>query len=79
MRRKGKTPPMITRHKKQIWFCAIGECDLKKFAGRSGLDAPMRDFITAAYVAVTGEAPKFLFSGWNHKLTPSQREVVNNK
>jgi len=57
----------------EIWSCKIGECDASKVP--DGADFPMRRAIEAAYIKITGENPKFIFSGWGAKLTKSEREV----
>ena len=46
----------------EIWSCKIGECDASKVP--DGADFPMRRAIEAAYIKITGEDPKFIFSGW---------------
>lgn len=56
------------------WSCRIGEIPRDKLGG--GLDAPMRDAVERAYREVTGEEPKFVFSGWGGGLSPGERAVV---
>lgn len=65
------------RHQSQIWRCKIGEVDLSKLPEES--DFPMREAIRDAYIKLTGEEPKFLFSGWNAELDEYEREVVDGK
>lgn len=65
----------------KIWECTIGECEesaLRTTHPNGGADSPMRDAIRSAYIAVTGQEPQFIFSGWGAHLTRSQREVVDN-
>ncbi len=59
----------------KIWTCKIGE------TGRlpMGADGPMRTAVRAAYLAITGEEPAFLFSGWGAELTEPERAVVENR
>lgn len=56
----------------KIWSCKIGETDNVPRGG----DSPMRVAIIRAYIELTGEEPRFLFSGWGDELTDSEREVV---
>ena len=60
---------------KKIWTCKIGECEDEDLG--IGADAPMREAIEAGYFALTGKRPAFIFSGWDGKLTKTEREVVN--
>jgi hypothetical protein len=55
-----------------IWSCKIGEVT----STPGGADFPMREAVRAAYLAVTGEEPTFIFSGWGAELTESERAVV---
>lgn len=61
----------------KIWTCKIGEIDGSKLP--AGADNPMRDAISRAYRELTGEDPKFLFSGWGGELTEGERRVVDEK
>ena len=61
----------------EIWGCKIGEVDASKLP--SGADAPMRQAIAKAYFELTGEHPKFCFSGWGETLTESERAAVENR
>lgn len=61
----------------RIWSCKIGEVDAARLP--PGSDALMRDAIAAAYRVITGEDPKFIFSGWAAELTDSERAVVDDK
>ena len=63
--------------KDAIWTCKIGETERSKLP--MGADYPMRVAIARAYKEITGEEPKFLFSGWGGSLTESERNVVENK
>lgn len=60
-----------------IWSCKIGETDRALLP--SGSDGPMRDAIAAAFYALTGHPPHFLFSGWGAELTEPERAVVENR
>lgn len=59
----------------QIWTCKIGELDFDQH----GMDAPMRQAIREAYLRITGEQPKFIFSGWGGELTEGERAVVEDR
>ena len=59
------------------WSCTIGEVDESLVP--SGGDFPMRRAVEAAYFALTGEQPVFLFSGWGAELTEAQRAVVDDR
>lgn len=59
----------------KIWECKIGESNNVP----DGADFPMRKAIEEAYVKITGEAPKFIFSGWGAKLDKNERAVVENR
>lgn len=63
----------------QVWSCKIGIVDAKKLYSVSGADGPMRDAVTAAFMLLFGEAPMFLFSGWNSELTDSEIRCVLDK
>jgi hypothetical protein len=63
--------------KLKVWECKVGEIDASKLP--NGADQPMRRAVYDAYVALTGEEPKFLFSGWGAELTEVEREVVEGK
>lgn len=55
-----------------IWYCKIGAAD--KIAPDA--DAPMRNAVVKAYKEITGEEPKFLFSGWGAVLTDTEQKLV---
>ena len=59
----------------KIWECKIGEVD--SVAGCA--DYPMRQAVAAAYKAITGAEPVFIFSGWGASLTEYERAVVENR
>ena len=61
----------------KIWDCKIGEIDEAKLP--SGSDAPMRNAVRRAYKELTGEEPKFIFSGWGAELTDTERDIVNGR
>lgn len=66
---------------KKIWFCKIGECDeaaLRAKFPRGGADGLMRAAVMLAYQQLTGEEPKFIFSGWGAELTEGERHVVDD-
>lgn len=58
----------------KIWSCKIGE--VHEDILPKGSDLPMREAVAAAYRAITGQEPVFLFSGWAAELTESERAVV---
>lgn len=58
-----------------IWDCKIGEVDRAKLP--PGADAPMRQAVEAVYRELTGEEPRFIFSGWGGELTDIEREVAD--
>ncbi len=58
----------------KLWSCKIGEVANKKVPG--GADKPMRDAVRKAYKELTGEEPKFIFSGWGAELTKRERDTV---
>lgn len=60
----------------KIWECKIGEVDAEKLP--KGVDGPMRQAVERAYYELTGEEPKFIFSGWGAELTEAERSVVEN-
>jgi hypothetical protein len=39
----------------------------------------MRQAVAAAYVALTGLSPDFIFSGWGAELDEFEREVVEQE
>lgn len=57
----------------RVWTCKIGGTvnDLP-----NGADGPMRQAIKEAYRLLTGEEPKFCFSGWGGELDKGEKEVV---
>ena len=59
-----------------IWSCKIGEVPRGQLS--DGSDLPMRDAVTRAYREITGEEPRFIFSGWGGTLTDSEREVITS-
>jgi hypothetical protein len=61
----------------KIWGCKIGEVDAAKLP--NGADNPMREAVARAYREITGEEPRFLFSGWGAELSGSERAVVENR
>lgn len=58
-----------------LWSCKVGEVD--RSALPSGADGPLRSAVAAAYEAVTGNVPEFIFSGWGGALSSAEREVLN--
>ena len=62
---------------KKVWSCKIGEVDDSRVP--AGGDFPMRQAVAAAYVALTGLAPDFIFSGWGGELDEFEREVVDQR
>lgn len=69
--------PTEERPLRGIWSCKIGECGHDTLP--DGADAPMRQAVQRAYVALTGKDPQFTFSGWGASLTPGQRQIVNEE
>jgi len=61
----------------QIWSCKIGEVDEE--VPPKGADYPLRQAVKKAYKKLTGEDPKFCFSGWGAKLDEIEREVADGK
>ena len=61
--------------KNKIWWCKVGETASVPIAA----DPPMREAVENAYYAITGEWPKFIFSGWGGELTEGERAVVENR
>jgi hypothetical protein len=62
----------------KIWACKIGEVTPDKLQ-KGESDGVMRDAVEAAYKGLTGEDPKFTFSGWGAELTEPERAVVENR
>jgi hypothetical protein len=58
----------------KIWTCKIGEVD-DGLVPRGG-DWPMRRAVERAYTEITGEEPRFIFSGWGGELDGIEREIV---
>jgi hypothetical protein len=66
----------------KIWTCKIGECEdsaLLRNGEYYGADGPMREAVREAYIRITGQEPKFAFSGWAGTLTEVERQVVEGK
>jgi len=61
----------------QIWYCKIGGIDLSRLP--DGADLPMRKAVEKAYFELTGEQPKFNFTGWNAVLDKYEQQVVDEK
>ena len=59
----------------KVLSCKIGEIEAESLP--NGADSPMRLAVAEAYQRLTGEEPRFLFSGWGAKLTAGERAVVN--
>lgn len=59
-----------------IWTCKIGGLvgELRK-----GADAPMRNAVEAMFKLLTGNNPKFIFSGWGGEITEAERAVVEDR
>lgn len=60
----------------KIWTCKIGECEDVRVP--HGADLPMRLAVQEAYQKLTGEIPRFIFSGWAGELTEFERAVAEN-
>lgn len=58
-----------------IWYCKIGSVSADRLP--DGCDFPMRRAVEKAYKEITGEDPKYIFSGWGAHLTEGEQEVVN--
>lgn len=61
----------------KIWSCKIGEVGAEKLP--LGADGPMREAVGRAYREITGEDPRFIFSGWGAELTEGERAVVEDR
>lgn len=59
----------------RIWTCKIGEVGNIP----DGADLPMRIAVAKAYREITGQDPRFLFSGWGGELSKAERDVVEEK
>ncbi|MDN5849112.1 MAG: hypothetical protein L0H63_05660 [Nitrococcus sp.] len=58
-----------------LWACLIGDVDeahLPRVA-----DSPMRKAVAAEYRRLTGQAPTFIYSGWDGELRETEREAVD--
>lgn len=64
-------------NKMKIWDCKIGEIDPNLLP--KGADWPMRRAVEEAYYELTGEWPKFIFSGWGAELDEYERAVVEDR
>jgi len=58
----------------QIWSCKIGEVE----GIPGGADFLLREAVAKAYEQMTGEEPRFIFSGWGAELTEGERAVVDD-
>lgn len=58
----------------KIWTCKIGNATRLP----RGADGPMRDAVSAAFVAIAGHAPGYIFSGWGGELTLAERAVAED-
>ncbi len=58
------------------WTCKIGPSfiDLP-----DGADLPMRQAVQEAYFKLTGQYPKFNFTGWGGRLDDIEQQVVDKK
>lgn len=61
----------------KIWGCKVGEIDMENLP--KGSDAIMRAAVEEAYKKLTGEWPRFVFSGWGAELDRNERSVVENR
>lgn len=61
----------------KIWFCKIGEIQHGELP--KGSDLPMRVAVAAEYRRLTGQEPKFIFSGWGAVLTEPERAAHENR
>jgi hypothetical protein len=66
---------ILPENSKNIWSCKIGGISNLPVAA----DSPMREAICTAYKNLTGEEPKFIFSGWDAELTEPERAIVENR
>lgn len=59
-----------------IWTCKVGgeAANLPK-----GSDLPMRQAVSAQFLALTGDYPVFCFSGWGGELDDADRAVVEDR
>jgi hypothetical protein len=63
-----------------IWNCTIIHRDLDRASLPPGCDAPMRDAVEAAFVALTGTESEALSSGWGQSyLTEHELAVLDGR
>ncbi len=62
----------------KIWFCKLGG-EVGTEGLPSGADHPMREAVSATFQKLTGNAPAFIFSGWDGHLTEPERAVHENR
>ena len=66
----------VNRH--QVWSCKIGVVDADTLYSKPGLDLPMREAVTLAFMLLFGKEPEFVFSGWNADLDKDEMDCVND-
>lgn len=70
----GEQPEAITAVRvdsvRYTWTCRIGS--RKGVIVPPRADLPMRNAVSAAYVAITGEQPEAIFSGWGDRFSGSE-------
>ena len=59
---------------KQYWYCLIGPADRDRLP--AGSDAPLRNAVGRAFIALTGAQAEHNFSGWGH--SEEEAELLND-
>lgn len=59
---------------KRYWFCIIGPVDRDKLP--QGCDAPIRNAVEDAFIALTGAQSEHNYSGWGH--SEEEIELLND-
>lgn len=60
-----------------VWYCKVGDAD--RAALPNGADLPMRKAVEEAFRQLTGDYPRFCFSGWGQTLTEPELAVVEDR
>lgn len=61
----------------KIWKCKIGEVEEDDMP--EGADRPMRQAVIEAYEELTGEAPRFAFTGWGGALSETEQKIIESR
>ena len=59
---------------KQYWFCLIGSADRDRLP--AVCDAPLRNAVDLAFIALTGAQAEHNFSGWGY--SEEEAELLND-